>query len=276
MVLSLRNYRLQVLMFAWALCFIPIYSDLIETWLNHSDNSHGMLVPFISLYLIYLKKDALTKVTTSPFYFGGVLLVICMLGYLISLIGAVSFTARVFFILSLICLLLFTLGTKLVRLILFPLIFLLFMVPVPDSIIALVSLPLQNLATTISAQIIKLISIPVLQEGNMLYFAQAQLEVAQACSGIRSIVSLTMLSLIFAYLSKLKITLKITLLISAIPIAMLANIIRVSGTGILAHMFGGDIAEGFLHDFSGLAVFAFGFLVLLSEYLLLKKVSSTK
>lgn len=110
----------------------------------------------------------------------------------------------------------------------------------------------------------------------MLYFAQTQLEVAQACSGLRSIVALTMLSVIFVYLSRKGIVGKIILLASAIPIALLANIIRVTGTGILAHFYGSVVARGFLHEFSGLIVFVFGFLVLSLEFSLLNKIGTKK
>jgi exosortase len=144
-------------------------------------------------------------------------------------------------------------------------------ITVPESIIGLVSLPLQAFATKVSAGIIQACSIPVLREGNMLYFVQTQLEVAEACSGIRSIVAITMLSTVFVYLSKGRLLQKIIILCSAIPVALLANILRVSGTGILAHFYGDQVARGFLHDFSGLAVFVFGMLILFFEYMTLNK-----
>lgn len=267
----LKNYKFLMLLSLWIACFHPLYSELANTWLNHSNNSHGLLVPFISLYFIYEKKEQLGEVEVTPFYLGAVFLLISMAGYLISLAGGIAFIARIMLVLSLISLILFALGKEVFKVIFFPLFFLLFMVPIPESFVALVSLPLQGFATTISAAIIKAFSIPVYQEGNMLYFAQTQLEVAQACSGIRSIVSLTMLSFIFVYLSKRGFSQKLILLLSAIPIALIANIIRVSGTGILAHFYGSIVAQGFLHEFSGLAVFVFGFLVLMLEFSLLNK-----
>jgi exosortase len=103
---------------------------------------------------------------------------------------------------------------------------------------------------------------------------QTQLEVAEACSGIRSIMSLTMLSVIFAYMSPGNWWRKVVLILSAIPIAMLGNILRVSGTGILAHFFGDRVARGFLHEFSGLAVFLFGLALLFFVFSVLKRVGS--
>ena len=148
------------------------------------------------------------------------------------------------------------------------------MVPVPDSILNIVAFPLQLFATKISSHIIAALSIPVYREGNMLYFVQTQLEVAEACSGLRSIMALTMLSVIFVYLLDKGWLRKVILLASAIPLALIANIIRVSGTGILAHFHGEKVARGFLHEFSGLAVFAFGFILLFLEYSLLNKSGS--
>ena len=107
----------------------------------------------------------------------------------------------------------------------------------------------------------------------MLYFVQTQLEVAEACSGLRSLTSFVMLSVLFAYMlhnNWLKRTLLIAL---SIPLAMLANIIRVTGTGILAHFKGGEVARGFMHEFSGIAVFAFGFVLLFLTYELLNRKS---
>jgi exosortase len=177
---------------------------------------------------------------------------------------------------SLIGLILFTLGKEILMLLAFPLFFLIFMIPVPDSILSLVSFPLQLFATNISSSLIQTFSIPVYREGNVLYFVQTHLSIAEACSGIRSIVSFIMLSAIFAYMLNKGWVRKIALLVSAIPLALFANIVRVTGTGILAHFYGSKVARGFLHEFSGLAVFAFGVVLLLGEYILLNKVSSNQ
>ena len=109
----------------------------------------------------------------------------------------------------------------------------------------------------------------------MLYFAQTHLEIAEACSGIRSIMSFGMLSFIFAYMMDKIWWKRILLVLSTIPLALFANIVRATGTGILAHFYGSKVALGFLHEFSGLAVFAFGFVLLLLEYMVLNKVRVT-
>ena len=274
----MSSYTLKSLIIfgLWIGLFSPVFFNLWNDWLNHSNNSHGFLVPFISLYFVCQKKDELQTITISTSIWGAGILIISLLIYLLAFAGDVAFIARIMMVVSLMGLVLFNYGKQNFKQILFPLFFLFFMIPIPVSLIQTISMPLQLLATTISARIIKILSIPVNQEGNMLYFAQTQLEVAQACSGLRSIMALTMLSVIFVYLSRKGIVGKIILLASAIPIALLANIIRVTGTGILAHFYGSVVARGFLHEFSGLIVFVFGFLVLSLEFSLLNKIGTKK
>lgn len=264
--------KLIFLLILWIVAFIPVYPSLIHAWLNHSNNSHGLLVPLISLYFMWKKKEKLKLVEIYNSNWGAAILAVSLALYVVSYAGHIAFISRAMIVFSLIGLVLFTLGKSVLYLLAFPLCYLLFMVPVPDSIISLVSFPLQLFATKISTFLIHALSIPAYCEGNIVYFAQTQLEVAEACSGIRSIMSFTMLSFIFAYIMDKNWNKRILLVLSAIPLAFFANIVRVTGTGILAHFYGDQVARGFLHEFSGLAVFAFGFILLSLEYLLLNKV----
>lgn len=263
-----------VLLALWLIAFIPVYPHLVWTWLNHSDNSHGILVPLVSLFFVWQKKKRLKSAKISNSNLGALILLTSMVFYLISYLGSIAVVSRAMIVSSLIGLVMFTLGKEIFGLLFFPLLYLFFMVPVPDTILGLVALPLQLFATKVSTFIIQLFSIPAYREGNMLYFAQTHLEIAEACSGIRSIMSFGMLSVIFAYMMDKIWWKRIVLVLSTIPLALFANIVRVTGTGILAHFYGSKVALGFLHEFSGLAVFAFGFVLLLGEYLLLNKVSS--
>jgi exosortase len=146
------------------------------------------------------------------------------------------------------------------------------MVPVPQSIYSHFAFPLQLLASKVSSTLLNLMSIPVFREGNMLHFARTQLEVAEACSGLRSITAYVMLSVLFAYLMKNVWWKKAVLVFLAIPMAFLVNIIRVTGTGVLAHIFGGEIAKGFLHDFSGMVVFALGIVLMATVFVCMQKI----
>lgn len=255
--------KLTILLAFWLLCFYPIFPALLAGWLQNSNSSHGILVPFISLYLIWRTRDKLSYIMPAGYRWGGYLLAISLLIYIVSLVGAVAVVTRIMFLFSLYGIILFTQGKEIFSVVRFPLLFLLFMIPVPESVISEVALPLQNFATIISSILLELLSIPVLREGNMLYFSQTQLEVAEACSGLRSIVSLGMLSVIFcSFIKKGMIIRKMILLVSVIPIALMANILRVTGTGILANFYDAQLAQGFLHEFSGIVVFIIGFFTL--------------
>lgn len=257
--------ELTLIILGWLLAFSPILPSLIGEWINHSDNSHGMLVPIICLYLIWRKKYLLEEEQANGSSSGLLILITSMGLYILSYTGGVAFVARLTLVSSLIGIVIYIYGKNFFKIIAFPLIFAFFMIPIPYSIISIVAFPLQLFATNISAFIIRAISIPVYQEGNMLYFAQTQLEVAEACSGLRSLTALIMLSVLFVHLMEDEVWKKIFIILSAVPIAIMANIIRVSGTGILAHFFGGQVARGFLHDFSGIMVFVFGLAVLFFE-----------
>ncbi|PNU19966.1 exosortase [Geothermobacter hydrogeniphilus] len=261
--------RTAILLILLAAVFYPVYPELFSAWIHQADSSHGLLVPLVSLYFVWTCRERLRQAEASSSPSGLVLLSASLIVYLLALVGDIAVVARAMIVFSLAGLVLYLYGGKIFRILAFPLFFLLFMVPVPVSVIGLVALPLQTLATMISSSLIQLCSIPVLREGNMLYFVQTQLEVAEACSGIRSIVALIMLGSIFVYFSKLGLTRKIILLCSAVPVALAANILRISGTGVLAHFYGDQVARGFLHEFSGLAVFIFGLLVLGMENVLL-------
>jgi exosortase len=265
------RWKIILLLAIWAITFFPIVPTMVEAWFDHSDNAHAFLVPFIALYFTWEKREALGLIQPSGSFWGWLLLTSSLAIYILSYAAGIAFFSRLMLISSLVGLLWCCLGRELVRTLAFPLGFLLFMVPVPETVLGMVSFPLQILATKLSAGLIRFCSIPVYREGNMLYFVQTQLEVAEACSGIRSIMALTMLSVIFAHLSEGGWRSKIILFFSAIPIAMFANILRVSGTGILANFFGGSVARGFLHEFSGLVVFALGLGVLFAEFSLLDK-----
>lgn len=261
--------RIAVLLLLWAILFAPIFPGLLDAWLRHSNNSHGLLVPLVSLYLIWQRRAELQLVERSSSLWGALLLVSSLVLYLISYAGDVVVTMRLALVGSLVGLILYVLGPALLRIVLFPLLFLLFMIPVPDSVVGSVSFPLQLMATSAAASLIGLLSIPVWQEGNMLYFVQTQLEVAEACSGLRSLVALTMLSVLLAYLLDSPRSQRWLLALSALPVAITANILRVSATGVLAHFYGAEVARGFVHTFSGIAVFLFGLALLIGEYALL-------
>ncbi len=263
--------KIMILVLLWVAAFYPLYPELVREWLNNSDNSHAFIVPLIALYFVWQRKNALQLTPVATSKWGGWLLGLSLFVYIVSSAGGLAFPARVAMVVSLFGLVWFCLGKEFIQKLAFPIAFLLFIVPVPYSLISLVSLPLQLMATKASAALIGNCSIPVYREGNMLYFMQTQLEVAEACSGIRSIMTLIMISLIFCFLSRDGWWRRAILVIAAIPIAITANILRVTGTGVLANFYGDRVARGFLHEFSGIAIFVFGFAVLFAVFFLVNR-----
>jgi exosortase len=266
-----RHYRVLVIFFLWCLASAPVFPELVRDYFSNPDNSHGLLVVFIAGYMAWQRKDQIRDAQKYPSNLGLILLVLSLALYVFGLAGGILVIQRYMMVFSFIGLVLYLFGKEIVKIMIFPLFFLLFMVPLPVSIVGLVAFPLQIMATKSSEMILHGLGIPVFREGNMLYFLQTQLEVADACSGIRSIMSMIMLSCLLGYFSKGGWLRKAILVFSAIPIAMLANILRVSGTGILAHFYGGKVARGFLHEFSGLTVFVFGLSLLFMEFRALEK-----
>jgi exosortase len=264
--------KLLVLLVVWLVAYYPVYPILVKTWFDKADNSHGALVPLVALYLIWRKWDALQSAEISTSKWGLILLAGSLGVYLLSFLGAIAYTMNLAMVVSLSGIVLYLFGSQVFRILWFPLLFLIFMIPIPDSLEKLVSFPLQLWATQISADLIGLFSIPVYREGNMLYFEHSQLEVAEACSGLRAISSLVMLSSMFASIMSIRWSFKALIIFSAIPIALIANVVRISGTGFLAHYWGSEMAFGFMHQFSGIVVFVFGLVMMLLAVSLIQRV----
>jgi exosortase len=165
---------------------------------------------------------------------------------------------------------LFILGWQHLKLLAFPLGVLLLMVPIPAIIFNQIVFPLQLIASRAGETALATAGIPVLREGNIIILANTTLEVAEACSGIRSLVSLLTLAIVFGYFTDPRPGVRVAIALCAIPVAILSNALRVAGTGIAAHYYGAAAAEGFFHSFSGWIVFIAAFVMLFSIIRLLR------
>jgi exosortase A len=261
-------------------CLVPLYfrvaQGLVYDWLNLADFSHGFLIPIVSLYFVYERRKELSALSPSTAW-GGLGLIV--LGILLLLLGNLAteyFTMRFSILVVLGGIILFLLGKEFYKTLLFPVVFLIFMIPIPSVLMDRITFPMQLFASKVAARSLYLIGIPVLREGNIIQLANTSLEVAEACSGIRSLISLLALSVVFAYLSQ-KTTLKrVLLVLSTFPIAIIANAARVTGTGILAHHYGDKVAQGFFHGFSGWILFVVAFICLFLLGAMLTRVKSNK
>ncbi len=243
--------------------YFPILVKLVNQWANDADFTHGFLVPIVALYLAWQRREEILQVERNPAWWGIGLLVWGSLQAFIGMLGAELFLQRSAFLISLVGILLVLGGTRLVRVLAFPLLLLPFMIPIPTVVYNQITFPLQLFASRVAEFTLDLMGIPVLRDGNILELASQPLSVAEACSGIRSLLALTFMSLVYAYFFDRKVWMRWVLLAATIPIAIIANAGRVTLTGYLSEI-DTDLATGIFHEMEGWVIFVIAFLMLIA------------
>ncbi|MCC6586488.1 MAG: exosortase [Bryobacterales bacterium] len=277
-VADLRLNAIPWMKIAWAaallaLCFGDVLFDMAKEWYTDDDMSHGFFVPVVAGYVAWQRRDKILSLPMESNPFGIVLIIWGGLQLILGTIGAEMFVSRTAFLVSLIGVLLYLGGTRLVRELAFPLFLLVFMIRIPAIIYKQITFPLQLFASEVAEKSLSLLGIPVLREGNILELADHKLSVVEACSGIRSLLSLSFLSLIYAYFFDTKIWMRAALLIATIPIAVAANAFRVTLTGIVSD-WKREFAEGFFHSMEGWVVFLVAFVILIATHQILNRAYS--
>jgi exosortase D (VPLPA-CTERM-specific) len=254
---------------AFVAVFAPIFARLVRNWWIDDNYSHGFLILPIAAYLAWERRARLAGTAARPSNVGLLVVAGSLVVLLLGVFGAEVFLARIAMLGVAAGVVLFVLGWRHLAILAFPLAFLLLMIPVPAILFNHVALPLQLLASRLGEVVLSLAGVPALREGNVITLAHAKLEVAEACSGIRSLVSLLALAIVCAYLTDRRTWVRVTLAVLAVPVAIVVNGLRVAGTGLLAQRFGIEAAEGFFHAFSGWLMFlaAFALLVALQRLL---------
>ncbi len=259
---------LAVVIVAIVFSYWDTIHTLVRQWMNNDDFSHGLLVVPISLYLIWEKRNQLADMPMGTDWRAIPVLMAAILLFIVGELGAELFTTRVSLIVMLISTIWLLYGYDLVKAIRFPLLFLFLMLPLPGFIYRNITFPLQLLSSACSVKILHLLGITAYREGNVIDMGFSQFQVVEACNGLRFILPLFTLGVLFAFWwSKDKTWWKrIVLILASIPIAIASNIIRIAGTGIVSMYWGVEAAQGFFHDFSGWVVFmiCFGFYALLN------------
>jgi exosortase len=250
------------LLLAFGFLYWDVIVKLLHDW-QHDDNySHGFLIVPIALYFAWERRDRLKAAPLAPSWLGVVLLLGSLATLIAGVLGAELFLTRVSIVGAVAGTVLFMLGWQHLRILTLPILFLLLMIPIPAIIFNQIAFPLQLLASRFGEVTLQAFHIPVLREGNVITLANTQLEVAEACSGIRSLISLLTLGIVYGYFVHPSAWVRTVIALATIPVAILANGLRVAGTGVAAHYYGPAAAEGFFHTFSGWLVFlvAFGML----------------
>lgn len=254
------------------LCYLPVLTRLGAQWFNDEDMGHGMFVPVIAAYIVWLRRDDLLHAEIKANYWGLALIAWGAFQLLLGTVGAELFLQRTAFIVTVAGCVLLTCGAAVLRIVAFPIVLLLFMVPLPRIIYTQITFPLQLFASSVAETVLNMINIPALRDGNILELAGGQkLSVVEACSGIRSLLSLTFLSLVYAFLFDKKPWMRWVLLLLTIPIAIAANAGRVTVTGIMSN-YKPELAEGFSHTMEGWIIFVLDLLLLIAAHRLVNLV----
>jgi len=253
------------------LCYAPVLQHLFHQWQADDDMGHGMFVPVVAAYIIWTRRNQLLEITPHPNRWGLFLMVLASVQLGVASLAGELFLARTAVILTLVGIVLYLRGTETIRALAFPLMLLLFMIPVPGIIYKQITFPLQLLASGLAEFVLDTLGITVLRDGNLLEFAHHRLSIVEACSGIRSLLSLSFFSLVYSFFCDDRIGMRWLLLLSTAPIAIVANASRIVFTGVAGH-YSPDLAEGFLHAFSGWVIFVMALVILMLMHKLLGRV----
>lgn len=232
-----------------------VLSKLIDAWLEIPDYSHGILVPIFACYLVWAKRHALLKTKIKPTWSGVVVIALGLALLVLGEFGAELFISRLSLILLCAGLVLGFRGWQTLKELRFVLLVLFLAVPIPTIVFNQIALPLEGLASKLASVLLHSFGVPALRLGNLIVLPDMRLEVAEACSGIRSLVSLFTLAVFYGYFFESTLTRRTLLALASIPIAIAANAIRIFGTGMCVQYWEAEKALGFFHQFSGWVMF---------------------
>jgi exosortase len=239
-----------------------ILAGLVSDWTHDENYSHGFLIVPAAAWIAW-RTRAVLREPVRPTNSGLVVILVGLFVLFVGTLGAELFLTRVSLVIVVAGVVLFMFGAAHTRRLAFPLCFLVLMVPLPAIVFNQIAFPLQILASRLGVSMLRAGGIPVLREGNVILLSNTTLEVAEACSGIRSLMSLLTLGVLYGYVSGYAVPRRTVLALLTVPIAIVANAIRVAGAGVTASWFGPLAVEGFLHTFSGWLVFISSLVMLL-------------
>jgi exosortase len=259
---GLPRWQGAVLLVLMLWLYASILARLFAQWLNDANFSHGIFVPAFALFVLWRDRKKLKAIAPAPSWTGLPIIVVALLMLMLGVLGAELFFSRASLLILLAGLIVLFHGWGLFRAVLFPWAILILMIPIPTLILQKVTFPLQLLASQLASGLLPVVGVPVLREGNVIVLPSMPLEVAEACSGIRSLLSLVTLAIIYGFLMDHRKWVRVVLACSAVPIAVAANSFRIFGTGLLVQYWDPEKAEGFFHGFSGWLIFVVSLIML--------------
>jgi len=267
--LPLSRLALGIGALGFAALYGPLFPELVRDWSRSEDLSHGFLIPFVSGWLVWNRRADFRN-ASGPEWGGVALLAVALLQYLVGVVAAEFFVQRTSMIPFLLGWAWILGGRSTFRTLLFPFLFLLFMIPPPALVWSALSFPLQLAASRATEGFLTVAGVPAVRMGNVIELENCSLEVAAACSGLRSLSMLLGIGALLAEGSLVpgrapaRISLRVLLFLSAIPVAVLVNAARVSLSALGAARIGPDAVEGWLHELSGVGMFALALALLFS------------
>ena len=249
--------------------YFSIILHLAGQWWHDPNFSHGFFVPAFALFVLWQNRPRLAGLVAAPSMWGLVIIVFALCVLVIGVLGAELFLSRISLLLLIAGLVVYFKGWQFFRTILFPWAFLVLMIPIPAIVFNQITFPLQLLASRVAAGVLPWAGVPVLREGNVINLPAMALEVTEACSGIRSLLSLGTLAIIYGYLMESRRSIRIILALASVPVAVAANSLRIVGTGLLVRYWDPQKAEGFFHSFSGWLIFVVSLAMLFALHRLL-------
>lgn len=245
------------------IAYIPTIKWMVDRWVApESYYGHGFLIPAVSLFFIWQKIGALKKVKLTGDFFGAFIVVAMLFIHIICASLKVYFISGCSFVFAIYGLILFSFGREFARKLIFPVFFLLAMIPLPLVAIGNLTVKLKLFAAEVATVILNHIGFPSIREGSIIRMPGSFIAIEAPCSGLRSLISLLTLGLIFAYVTKVSYIKKGMIFISSVPIAIATNVTRILMLATVNDLYGQKVAMGFFHDFSGFFVFGLAFLAL--------------
>jgi exosortase len=236
------------------LLFLPVLTVMVREWMTQDEMGHAFFVPLVAGYVVWNERKRILAQPVKPCRPAALLIVWSFFQMILGFLSADFFTARTAFLIAIVGVIWTVAGTAVLRTLLFPLFILLFMIRIPLFVYQQMTFPLQILASKLATTLLQAFNVPVLRDGNVLELPSGRLQVIEACSGIRSLLSLTFLSLAYTYFSDRRTWMRPVIFVCAIPIAIAANAIRITATGLLSE-YNKELAEGFFHTFEGWLLF---------------------